>query len=188
PAKLIEHRALCKLISTYVNGLVGLVDPETSRLHTSFNQTIAATGRLSSSEPNLQNIPVRSAEGRRIRAVFVAPPGMQLLAADYSQVELRVLAHLTGDPVLVESFRAGEDIHRRTAAEVFNLPPAEVTPHMRRQAKVINFGIIYGMGPQRLSRELSIPLAEADAYIKRYFARYARVKEYAERIVREGRK
>ncbi|HYC21815.1 MAG TPA: DNA polymerase I [Candidatus Bathyarchaeia archaeon] len=186
--KLIEHRVLAKLISTYVNGLLELVDPDTGRLRTSFNQTIAATGRLSSSEPNLQNIPVRTAEGRRIRAAFVAPAGMQLLAADYSQIELRVLAHLTGDPVLLEAFRAREDIHRRTAAEVWGVAPAEVTPEMRRQAKVINFGIIYGMGPQRLSRELSIPLADADAYIKRYFARYPRVKEFADRVVRDGRK
>jgi DNA polymerase-1 len=187
-AKIVEHRALSKLISTYVAGLGALIDPGTGRLRTSFNQTVAATGRLSSSEPNLQNIPVRSAEGRRIRAAFVAAPGMRLLSADYSQIELRVLAHLTGDPVLLDAFRKGEDIHRRTAAEVFAIAPDAVTPEMRRQAKVINFGIIYGMGPQRLSRELGIPLAEADDYIRRYFARYARVREFADRVVADGRR
>jgi len=187
-AKIVEHRGLAKLMSTYVSGLGDLVDPKSGRLRTSFNQTVAATGRLSSSEPNLQNIPVRSAEGRRIRAAFVAPPGMALLSADYSQIELRVLAHLTGDPVLVEAFRSGEDIHRRTAAEVFGVTPGDVTPEMRRQAKVINFGIIYGMGPQRLSRELGITLAEADDYIRRYFERYASVRAFSERVVADGRR
>ena len=187
-AKIVEHRALTKLISTYVAGLGDLIDAKSGRLRTSFNQTVAATGRLSSSEPNLQNIPVRSAEGRRIRAAFVAPPGMLLLSADYSQIELRVLAHLTGDPVLVEAFRSGEDIHRRTAAEVFGVGPDAVTSEMRRQAKVINFGIIYGMGPQRLSRELGITLAEADDYIRRYFERYASVREFSERVVADGRR
>jgi DNA polymerase-1 len=187
-AKIVEHRALTKLMSTYVAGLGDLIDAKTGRLRTSFNQTVAATGRLSSSEPNLQNIPVRSAEGRRIRAAFVAPEGQLLLSADYSQIELRVLAHLTGDPVLVEAFRGNEDIHRRTAAEVFAVAPADVTSEMRRQAKVINFGIIYGMGPQRLSRELGITLAEADDYIKRYFERYASVREFSERVVADGRR
>lgn len=187
-AKIVEHRALTKLISTYVAGLGDLIDAKSGRLRTSFNQTVAATGRLSSSEPNLQNIPVRSAEGRRIRAAFVAPPGMLLLSADYSQIELRVLAHLTADPVLVEAFRSGEDIHRRTAAEVFGVAPDAVTSEMRRQAKVINFGIIYGMGPQRLSRELGITLAEADDYIRRYFERYGSVREFSERVVADGRR
>ena len=187
-ARIVEHRALTKLISTYVSGLGDLIDPRTGRLRTSFNQTVAATGRLSSSEPNLQNIPVRSVEGRRIRAAFVAPPGMQLLSADYSQIELRVLAHLTADPVLLAAFRAAEDIHRRTAAEVFGVAPEAVTSDMRRQAKVINFGIIYGMGPQRLSRELAITLAEAEDYIRRYFERYAHVREFSERVVANGRR
>ena len=187
-AKIVEHRALTKLMSTYVAGLGDLIEARTGRLRTSFNQTVAATGRLSSSEPNLQNIPVRSAEGRRIRAAFVAPPGMLLLSADYSQIELRVLAHLTSDPVLVEAFRSGEDIHRRTAAEVFGVAPGDVTSEMRRQAKVINFGIIYGMGPQRLSRELGITLPEADDYIRRYFERYASVREFSERVVADGRR
>jgi len=187
-AKIVEHRALSKLMSTYVSGLGDLIDPRTGRLRTSFNQTVAATGRLSSSEPNLQNIPVRSAEGRRIRSAFVAGPGMLLLSADYSQIELRVLAHLTADPVLLEAFRTGEDVHRRTAAEVFGVAPDAVTSEMRRQAKVINFGIIYGMGPQRLSRELGITLAEADDYIRRYFARYANVREFSERVIADGRR
>ena len=187
-AKIVEHRALTKLMSTYVSGLGELIDTRTGRLRTSFNQTVAATGRLSSSEPNLQNIPVRSAEGRRIRSAFVAAPGMQLLSADYSQIELRVLAHLTADPVLLEAFRTGEDVHRRTAAEVFAVAPDAVTSEMRRQAKVINFGIIYGMGPQRLSRELGITIAEADDYIRRYFARYAKVREFSERVIADGRR
>jgi DNA polymerase-1 len=186
-AKVIEHRTLSKLISTYVSGLLPLVDPETSRLHTSFNQTVAATGRLSSSEPNLQNIPIRTAEGRRIRAAFVAPPGTILLGADYSQIELRLLAHLTRDPVLVDAFARGEDIHRRTAAEVFAVAPEAVTRDQRRRAKVINFGILYGMGPQRLSRELAISLAEAEEIIRRYFERYSRVKAFAEQVVEQGR-
>jgi DNA polymerase I len=186
-AKVLEHRTLAKLISTYVSGLLPLVDPATSRLHTSFNQTVAATGRLSSSEPNLQNIPIRTAEGRRIRAAFVAPPGTVLLGADYSQIELRLLAHLTGDPVLVEAFAKGEDIHRRTAAEVFAVPPEAVTQDQRRRAKVINFGILYGMGPQRLSRELAISIAEAEDVIRRYFERYSLVKAFAERVVEQGR-
>jgi DNA polymerase I len=187
-AKVCEHRALLKLISTYVTSLIDLVDRRTGRLHTSINQTVAATGRLSSSEPNLQNIPVRSAEGRRVREAFVAPAGMVLLAGDYSQIELRVLAHLTGDPVLVAAFRDGEDIHRRTAAEVFGVAPGDVTRDMRRQAKVINFGILYGMGAQRLSRELRIPVADADAHIRHYFARYARVREFADRVLEAGRR
>jgi DNA polymerase-1 len=186
-AKVLEHRTLAKLISTYVSGLLPLVDPASGRLHTSFNQTVAATGRLSSSDPNLQNIPVRTSEGRRIRAAFVAPPGTILLGADYSQIELRLLAHLTGDPVLVEAFARGEDIHRRTAAEVFGVAPDAVTADQRRRAKVINFGILYGMGPQRLSRELSIPLAEAEDVIRRYFERYAYVRAFADRVVEQGR-
>jgi len=187
PAKIVEHRALSKLLSTYVSGLLPLVDAKTGRLHTSFNQAVAATGRLSSSDPNLQNIPVRTAEGRRIREAFVPPPGWRFLAGDYSQIELRVLAHLTEDPVLVEAFRSGEDIHRRTAAEVFAVAPEAVTSEMRNKAKVINFGILYGMGPQRLSRELSIPLAEAETYIRRYFERYECVREFADRVVAGGR-
>ena len=185
--KIVLHRTLSKLNSTYVTGLLSLVDRTSGRVHTHFNQTVAATGRLSSSDPNLQNIPVRTEEGRRIRQSFVARDGWIFLAADYSQIELRVLAHLTADPVLVEAFRAGEDIHRRTAAEVYEVDPVFVSADMRRQAKVINFGILYGMGPQRLSRELGIPRAEATGIIERYFQRYSEVQAFADRVLEEGR-
>jgi DNA polymerase-1 len=184
PAKILEYRLLSKLKSTYVDALPALVDPATGRVHTSFNQTVAATGRLSSSDPNLQNIPIRTPEGRRIRAAFVAPPGFRLVSADYSQIELRVLAHLSGDPVLIDAFERDEDIHARTAAEVFGkLPTAEG----RRLAKVINYGIVYGMGPARAARELGVPLAEAQAYITDYFARYAGVRAFVDDTIREAR-
>ncbi len=188
PAKILEHRALTKLLSTYVDPLPQLIHPETGRIHTSFNQTVAATGRLSSTDPNLQNIPIRTEDGRRIRAAFVPAPGKLLIGADYSQIELRVLAHLTGDPVLVHAFTTGEDIHTRTAAEVFDVLPALVTTEMRRRAKVINFGIIYGMGPQRLSRELAIPLVDAQRYIKSYFERYAGVTRFIDATLAEARR
>jgi DNA polymerase-1 len=184
PARILEWRQLAKLKSTYVDALPALVDPETGRLHTSFNQTVAATGRLSSSDPNLQNIPVRTEEGRRIRAAFVAAPGWRLLSADYSQIELRVLAHLSEDAALIEAFTSGADVHARTAAEVFpHLPPAEG----RRLAKVINYGIAYGMGPARAARELGVGVAEAEAYIAGYFARYAGVRAFIDRTVAEAR-
>jgi DNA polymerase-1 len=188
PAKILEHRALAKLLSTYVDPLIALVHPETGRIHTCFNQTVTATGRLSSTEPNLQNIPIRTDEGRRIRAAFVPEAGKVLIAADYSQIELRILAHLTGDPVLVEAFTTGQDIHTRTAAEVFDVAPALVSSEMRRRAKVINFGIIYGMGPQRLARELDITLADAQRYIASYFARYAGVARFIEETLAEARR
>jgi DNA polymerase-1 len=187
PARILDYRALSKLKSTYVDALPAAVNPTTGRLHTTLNQTGAATGRLSSSDPNLQNIPIRGEEGRRIRAAFVAPPGSVLIAADYSQIELRILAHLSGDPALVDAFTRGQDVHTRTAAEVFNVLPATVTADMRRAAKVINFGIIYGMGPQRLSNELGIPLAEAQRYIASYFERYAGVRGYMETVTAEAR-
>src|SRR6185295_2940236 len=152
------------LKSTYVDSLPGLINPGTGRVHTSFNQAVAATGRLSSSDPNLQNIPIRTEQGRQIRRAFITDPGFLLLSADYSQIELRVLAHLCGDAALVDAFRRGEDIHRRTAAEVFGVMPETVTADMRRAAKVINFGVLYGMGPQRLAGELGIALAEAQRY------------------------
>jgi DNA polymerase-1 len=184
PAKILEHRQLAKLKSTYVDALPALVDPTTGRIHTSFNQTVAATGRLSSSDPNLQNIPIRTEEGRRIRAAFVAPPGTRLLSADYSQIELRVLAHLADDPALVEAFARGDDIHAATAADVFgSLPAADG----RRLAKVINYGIVYGMGPARAARELGVSMQEAAAYIQRYFTRYAGVRAYLDRTVAEAR-
>ena len=188
PAKILEYRALAKLLSTYVEPLPLLVHPETGRIHTSFNQTVAATGRLSSTDPNLQNIPIRTEEGRRIRAAFVPEPGKVLIGADYSQIELRILAHLTGDPTLVQAFTTGEDIHSRTAAEVFDVAPALVSGEMRRRAKVINFGIVYGMGPQRLARELAIPLADAQRYIRSYFERYAGVTRFIETTLAEARR
>jgi DNA polymerase I len=184
PAKILEFRALSKLQSTYVDALPALVDPRTGRLHTSFNQTVAATGRLSSSDPNLQNIPVRSEEGRRIRAAFVAAPGRRLISADYSQIELRLLAHLAEDPTLIDAFARDEDIHARTAAEVFGtLPPA----HGRRLAKVINYGIVYGMGPVRAARELGVSTAEAEAYIAGYFARYPAVRGFVDGTIAGAR-
>jgi DNA polymerase-1 len=187
PAKILDYRALSKLKSTYVDALPAAVNPRTGRLHASFNQAVAATGRLSSSDPNLQNIPVRGEEGRRIRATFIAADGCVLVVADYSQIELRVLAHLSHDAVLVSAFRSGDDIHARTASEVFGVLPGAISAEMRRAAKVINFGIIYGMGPQRLARELAIPLAEAERYIENYFARYAGVRSYMSRVQSEAR-
>jgi DNA polymerase-1 len=187
PAKILDYRALAKLKSTYVDALPAAVNPATGRLHTSLNQTGAATGRLSSSDPNLQNIPARGEEGRRIRAAFIAAPGSLLIAADYSQIELRILAHLSGDPALVDAFTSGQDVHTRTAAEVFGVLPGTVTADMRRAAKVINFGIIYGMGPQRLANELGIALSEAQRYIANYFERYAGVRRYVESAVADAR-
>jgi DNA polymerase I len=184
PQKILDWRQLSKLKSTYVDALPSLVDSTTGRLHTSFNQTVAATGRLSSSDPNLQNIPIRTEEGRRIRAAFVAPRGARLISADYSQIELRVLAHLADDAALKSAFQAGDDVHARTASEVFgNLPSAEG----RRMAKVINYGIVYGMGPSRAARELGCSLADAERYIADYFARYAGVKRYIDTTIETGR-
>jgi DNA polymerase-1 len=184
PAKILEYRALSKLKSTYVDALPALVDLRTGRVHTSFNQTVAATGRLSSSEPNLQNIPIRTEEGRRIRTAFIAAPGFRLVSADYSQIELRLLAHLAADAALIDAFAAGEDIHARTAAEVFgDRPPAEG----RRLAKVINYGIVYGMGPARAARELGVPSAQAEAYIAGYFGRYPGVRAFIESTVADAR-
>jgi len=188
PARILEYRGAAKLLTTYVEPLPLLIHPETGRIHTSFNQTVTATGRLSSTDPNLQNIPIRTEEGRRIRAAFVPEEGRLLVAADYSQIELRILAHLSADPTLVAAFASGEDVHTRTAAEVFDVPPALVTAEMRRRAKVINFGIIYGMGPQRLARELAIPLADAQRYIASYFARYAGVAHFIEATLAEARR
>ncbi len=187
PAKVLEYRGLAKLLSTYVDALLAAVDPADGRLHTDFRQTVAATGRLSSSNPNLQNIPIRGEEGRRIRSAFVPEPGALFIAADYSQIELRVMAHLSEDPGLRASFLAGEDIHARTAAEIFGALPGTVTADMRRVAKVINFGIMYGMGPQRLAAELGIALNAAQRYIEQYFERYQGVRAFIERTIAEGR-
>ncbi|MGH7843183.1 MAG: DNA polymerase I [Candidatus Binataceae bacterium] len=183
--KLLEYRALAKLKSTYSDALPELVDGASGRIHTSFHQALTATGRLSSTEPNLQNIPTRSAEGRRIRRAFVPAAGHLLLSADYSQIELRILAHLSRDATLVEAFARDEDIHARTAAEVLGADPAD--REARRQAKVINFGIIYGMGPQRLAGELGIPFAAASDYIRRYFERLPGVKRYLDETLRGAR-
>jgi DNA polymerase I len=188
PRKVLEYRELAKLKSTYVDALPKLVHAETGRLHTSFSQTTAATGRLSSSDPNLQNIPVRSELGRQIRAAFVAGPGNTLLSADYSQIELRILAHFSGDPVLVEAFRTGQDIHARTAEEVFGVGPMAQTAEHRRAAKAINFGIIYGQTPFGLAAQLGIDQKEAAKFIAAYFARYRGVKEYLDRSLAEARK
>jgi DNA polymerase-1 len=179
---LLEYRTLAKLKGTYVDALPRLVDPASGRVHTSFHPTGAATGRLSSSDPNLQNIPARTEAGRRIREAFVPEDGFVFLASDYSQVELRVLAHLTGDPELTAAFRAGEDIHRHTAARVFDVHPELVTDEMRRRAKAVNFGILYGMSETRLAREQGIPRAEARRFIHAYFDRFALVRDYIDSV------
>jgi DNA polymerase-1 len=187
PRKLLEYRTIAKLKSTYVDALSTMVKAHSGRLHTSFHQALTATGRLSSTDPNLQNIPTRTAEGRRIRRAFVADPGWVLLSADYSQIELRVLGHLSGDEILLDAFKSGEDIHRRTAMEVLGIKGDAVDANARRLAKVINFGIIYGMGPQRLAGELNIPLKEASEYIERYFKRLPGVSAYLEQCLRQAR-
>ncbi|HKV64594.1 MAG TPA: DNA polymerase I [Candidatus Acidoferrum sp.] len=188
PAKIIEYREIAKLKSTYVDALPKLIHPETGRLHTSFSQTGTATGRLSSSDPNLQNIPIRTELGREIRAAFVAEKGKVLLSADYSQIELRIMAHFSKDPVLVEAFRNGEDIHARTAQEVFGIGPMAQTAEHRRAAKAINFGIIYGLSPFGLAQQLDIEQKEAAKFINAYFTRYRGVKEYLDNVIAETRK
>lgn len=186
PRLILEHRALAKLKSTYTDRLPEQIHARTGRIHTCYHQAVAATGRLSSSNPNLQNIPIRSEYGRRIRRAFIAPPGQRLLAADYSQIELRILAHFSGDERLVAAFRAGMDIHRATAAEIFGLPPEQVDDNQRRSAKAINFGLIYGMSAFGLSRQLGIPRDAAQLYMDRYFARYPGVREFMERTRAEA--
>jgi DNA polymerase I len=188
PVLLMEYRELSKLESTYIDALPALVNPRTGRLHTSFNQTVAATGRLSSSEPNLQNIPIRRELGRDIRRGFVPQAGWLLMAADYSQIELRLLAHLSDDPAFVEAFRTGGDIHRQTAAVIFEVPVEDVTSEMRGRAKTINFATIYGQGPHALSRQLKISHAEARAFIETYFERFSRVRQYLDSQVEYARK
>jgi DNA polymerase-1 len=188
PRLVLEHRALAKLKGTYVDALPQLIDPADGRIHTTFHQAGAATGRLSSSDPNLQNIPIRTELSRRIRAAFVAPAGKRLLSADYSQIELRILAHYSDDPALVEAFRLREDIHTRTAAETFAVAPSEVTHDMRRVAKMLNFGIAYGLSAFGLSQRLDLPDAEARKIISRYFERYSGVKRYVDWSIDEARK
>ncbi len=187
PAVLLEHRALSKLKNTYTDRLPEQIHTATGRLHTSYHQAVTATGRLSSAEPNLQNIPARTEAGRRIRAAFVAPPGSRIVTADYSQVELRIMAHLSGDTALRRAFAAGEDVHRATAAEIFQVAPEQVRTDQRRGAKAINFGLIYGMSPFGLARQLGIPRADAQSYVERYFERYSRVREFMERTRQEAR-
>ena len=187
PRKLIEYRTISKLKSTYADALSEVIRSGTGRIHTTWHQALVPTGRVSSSDPNLQNIPTRSVEGRRIRRAFVPKPGCIFVSADYSQIDLRVLAHLSGDKTLVEAFKTGEDIHVRTATEVLGITPDNVNAEARRLAKVINFGIIYGMGPQRLAGELGIALAQASDYIKRYFERLPGVRAWLDETVRIAR-
>jgi len=188
PAKVIEYREIAKLKSTYVDALPKLIDPQTGRLHTSFSQTNTATGRLSSSDPNLQNIPIRTELGRQIRAAFVAEKGKILISADYSQIELRIMAHFSQDAVLLDAFRNGEDIHARTAQEVFGVGPLGQTAEHRRAAKAINFGIIYGLSAFGLAQQINVPQKEAAQFINAYFARYKGVKAYLDRVLVETRK
>jgi DNA polymerase I len=183
PALLMEFREVTKLEGTYVDALPALLNPRTQRLHTTFNQAAAATGRLSSNDPNLQNIPIRRELGREIRRLFVAREGWQLMSADYSQIELRLLAHLSGDDAFVRAFKAGGDIHRQTAALIFDVDVANVTPEMRARAKTINFATIYGQGPHALSQQLKITHAEAKEFIERYFSRFTGVRAFLDASV-----
>ncbi len=187
PGEVLNYRSLMKMKNTYVDALPRMVNPDTGRIHTSYNQTATVTGRLSSSEPNLQNIPVRTEEGREIRRAFVADSGNLLISADYSQIELRILAHYSGDEALLEAFSRGEDIHLRTAVEIFGVQPDAVTADMRRQAKTINFGIIYGMSSFRLAKDLGIPQKTGREIIERYFERYQGVRSYVEEMPQTGR-
>ncbi len=187
PKLLLEHRSLAKLKNTYTDKLPLMVNRRTGRVHTSFSQAVAVTGRLASTEPNLQNIPIRTPEGRRIRAAFIAPAGHKIVSADYSQIELRIMAHLSGDKGLLDAFAKGEDVHRATAGEIFGVTPLEVTSEQRRYAKVINFGLIYGMSAHGLAKNLGIERAAAASYIDRYFARYPGVAAYMDRTRAEAK-
>jgi DNA polymerase-1 len=178
PARILEHRSLAKLKGTYTDKLPLMVNPATGRVHTNYAQAVAVTGRLSSNDPNLQNIPIRTAEGRRVREAFIAPPGHVLMSADYSQIELRIMAHISEDPALLRAFERGLDVHKATASEVFGTPVAEVSSEQRRYAKVINFGLIYGMGAFGLASNLGIEQKAAKDFIDKYFARFAGVKRY----------
>jgi DNA polymerase-1 len=181
PKLLLEHRSLSKLKSTYTDKLPEMINSHTGRVHTSYHQAVAATGRLSSSDPNLQNIPIRTEEGRRIRQAFVAPQGYRIVAADYSQIELRIMAHLSGDAGLLKAFQEGQDVHRATASEVFEVDLEEVSGEQRRKAKAINFGLIYGMSAFGLARQLHLGRKESQQYIDRYFERYPGVQQYMDR-------
>ena len=189
PAKILEYRQQAKLKSTYVDALPGLVHPVTGRIHTSFKQDVAATGRLSSTDPNLQNIPVRTAEGREIRSAFLpGQPDWLLVTADYSQIELRVLAHFSGDAALRNAFAEDQDIHQLVASEVFGVSAAEVTPDMRRVAKVVNFGVIYGQTPFGLAKTLGIDTDQAATFIETYFRRYAGVENFMQKVLEDCRR
>lgn len=186
--KLLKYRQMVKLKSTYIDGLVNMVDEKTSKIHSSFNQTVTNTGRISSTEPNLQNIPIKTEEGRKIRKAFIAENEDYILVdADYSQIELRVLAHISKDPKLMEAFHQDEDIHTKTASEVFHISIDEVTPLMRSRAKAVNFGIVYGISDYGLSKDLNISRKEAKAYIDNYLKNYENVKKYMEDIVKVGK-
>jgi DNA polymerase I len=188
PALVLKYRELSKLKSTYVDALPALLDPSTKRLHTTFNQTGTTTGRLSSVNPNLQNIPIRTELGREIRAAFIAEPGHVLVAADYSQIELRLLAHFSEDPLLVEAFRRGDDIHTLTAAQVFGVPPLMINAEHRRRAKAVNFGIVYGLSPFGLSQQIGIEQREAKKFIDAYFEKYKGVRGFIDRVLEETRR
>lgn len=188
PAEVLKYRTLAKLKSTYIDALPLMINPKTGRLHTSLNQTVTATGRLSSSEPNLQNIPIRTEVGREIRQAFIAEQGAILLSADYSQIELRVLAHMSGDSALIKTFQNDEDVHTRTASEIFGLTPEEITPEMRRKAKAVNFGIIYGISAFGLAQDIGVSNAEAKRYIDNYFAQYPRVREFIDHTIADAKK
>ncbi|MGC4066514.1 MAG: DNA polymerase [Polyangiaceae bacterium] len=187
PRLILAHRQVAKLKSTYVDALPNLVDPKTGRVHSSWEQTIAATGRLSSTDPNLQNIPIRTSLGRSIRKAFVAPTGTKLVSADYSQIELRVLAHLAQDPELLSAYANGEDVHLRTAAAVFGVAEAEVTDEMRRQAKAVNFGVIYGQGESGLASALGIPRHQAGEFIAAYYRKYVGVRRFMNETLEHAR-
>ncbi|MBW8902383.1 MAG: DNA polymerase I, partial [Massilia sp.] len=178
PKILLEYRGMSKLKSTYTDKLPKMVNRDTGRVHTNYAQAVAVTGRLASNDPNLQNIPIRTAEGRRIREAFIAPPGSVIVSADYSQIELRIMAHISEDEAMLRAFAEGEDIHRATAAEIFGVAPAEVQSEQRRYAKVINFGLIYGMSAFGLASNLGIERAAAQSYIDKYFARFSGVRQY----------
>jgi DNA polymerase-1 len=188
PRLVLEYRHLFKLKSTYAGTLPSLIDPATGRLHTTFNQTVTDTGRISSVNPNLQQIPIRTELGREIRAAFIAEPGFSLLSADYSQIELRLLAHFSEDPLLTEAFRRGDDIHALTASQVFGVPPMLIDAEHRRRAKAVNFGIVYGLSPFGLSQQLGIEQREAKKFIDAYFEKYAGVRRYIDRVLEETRK
>jgi DNA polymerase-1 len=187
PAEVLSYRTLAKLKSTYIDALPAMINPRTGRLHTSLNQTVTATGRLSSSEPNLQNIPVRTGLGREIRKAFIAEPGASLLSADYSQIELRILAHMSGDGGLIRTFAEDQDVHTRTASEIFGLAADEITPEMRRKAKAVNFGIIYGISAFGLAQDLGVSNAEAKRYIDSYFEQYPKVREFLDRTIADAK-